>query len=201
MTDRSAVIEAGSEMIRLMMKPTNADPTALVQRFRETVFTTHEFVDLEITPTFALVFTMTEEFAELSGTDLSPLLGMDHKAWDDIEWWAQELCTMISIDADFSWDAGEALRRHQEGGLSPVPLGMIALDDWMAPRGFRFIRLDDGSDAYHGFPVRLDCLDRMFALGDATGIRLSEPGEMLRAHLARVEASAKRPRFTLRRRR
>lgn len=186
MESHEAASESGGELIQLVVAPTRVDPAPLIQRFKETVFTEHDFIELEIDPSLAFVHTLAEEFEELTGqlSNMSPLLEMDGKAFDSLEFCGRNLASTLSLDPSFTWDHKAAQERHLAGGIPSTSLGLIALDEWLTTYGFRLLGLNDGSDGYHGLAVALADVERAWSLATAAGIDLYELKDALRAEVS-----------------
>ena len=182
---RAETIDAGSALIVLMMKTVSLDATDVVGHFRETVFTEHEHIDLEVQPRFALVDTLTEQFEPLTGRSIaeSPLLQMDRSAYDSFETWARQVGLRVVEDDSFSWDWQAAEQHHHNGGVDPIPMGMLALDEWLEPHGFRFVGVDDHSDSYYGFALQAAELQRALDVAVRADIDLYLPARFMLAEL------------------
>ena len=170
------------QLIEIIFEPTEIDPSPVVKYVHEITGTEHDWIELEIEPSFAFSDGMWEKFEELTGVPLSkaPTLGADHGAWGDFEFWAVQICDALGVDRNFTWDGEAAMEKTRSGGIDPVPQGTIALDEWLQPLGFRFVAFDDESDEYHGFAVRSSELKRVLELAQPAELRLRTTDSFVR---------------------
>ena len=102
-------------------------------------------------------------------------LFLDWKAANQFEAEANAMAEQRQLSPSFRWDWVAATEQQIAGGTGAIASGMIGFDDWLKPQGFRFIGFDNGSDSYHGFPVRAADHQRAFAIAAEFGIDAFEP--------------------------
>ena len=192
------------ELIRLILAPTELPADEFVSAFHQAVMETQENYPTadhrqSCETTFLLSF--NHRFDDRPGSDYVHVsFYSDHKEADQLQWRGNSMAEQLGLPPDFEWDWEAAMERCHSGGIPPVDFGMIAFDEWLEPRGFRFIAVASGNDGNNGFPIRAADHERALDLADELGMDACEPirGLDIEVELSRLDAdkirSAKFPR-------
>lgn len=133
-----------ADFVRLVSRHLGEEKSAKLER---------EVLQSEEEPLLAL----TE--AGYAEKELHLVIGVDWKAYDEVEWQVDALLAGRGIDQRWAWDLPEDPHGRT------VMNALKALERWLRPRALTLLHIDSGGDDYHCLIIEPDLVEQAVALG------------------------------------
>ncbi|UXU85966.1 hypothetical protein LXM88_01400 [Burkholderia sp. S-53] len=109
-----------------------------------------------------LVWALTRDTVEPEVNDegrWTLCIEVDWRASDEIEWQANEILSTLKMEQRWEW-----------GNVGLCPVGLLAFNAWLVPRGYTLMHVDTGNDAYFAFVVLQSEAAKVLSLAQASGV-------------------------------